>query len=153
MATRPQSPAPAAIGSHRATLSATTLRADGISDALADALDEAPDHLWLFTESDGTAVPDPGLLPPQRIVLLSATDAPTLPGYRQWRAAGPDRWVDADSGACLLRWWVDDPDPRALREQANGLPPRVDAIVLDGPAAGPGLVRELRTLLELLGRG
>lgn len=127
---------------------------EGLRDELAEALEEAPDTLRLFADGAGAgiAAPDPALLPPERTVMLADRRGTPPPGYRQWVADGPGSWADPESGSRLLRWAVDGLDLRALRERVEAMTARPDAIVLDGEAAGPRRVVELRTLLELMGR-
>lgn len=128
----------------------------GGGDALEAAVGESPGHLRFFLQAPATVTPEVRrvleLFPPGRTVLLTAGDQPAFPGWRQWRASGDDAWVDSDSGVCLVRWWLDVFDLRALRARAERLEHRVHALVLDGPGANPGRIPELRTLLELLGR-
>jgi hypothetical protein len=123
---------------------------------LRQALDEAPDHLLLFVEAPRAGrlydCPNLDLFAARNAVLL--VDRPD-PGYRlhpQWVAQGPDLWVDSDSGARLVRWTSGLSDLRALRARAAGMSGRTRALVLDGAAASPGAVAELRTLLELMGK-
>jgi hypothetical protein len=127
------------------------------SDALEAAVHEAPARLLFFLQAPAAVTPRVRraleIFPPGQTVLLTAGDDPAYPGWRQWRATGEDAWVDRGTGDCLVRWSVDTFDLRALRARADALERCVRALVLDGPGADPGRVPELRTLLELLGRG
>jgi hypothetical protein len=120
------------------------------------ALAEAPAGLALFLlpPDDMAALPaaPPAVLAGHPATLLVEQ---ALPGaaWPQWVARGADRWVDGSSGRCLVRWWLESADLRRLRAQAETLPPASAALVLDGPAASPALLPDLRTLLDLLGRG
>ena len=69
-----------------------------------------------------------------------------------WTEQGVDTWSDDDSRACLVRWWLESADLRQLRQRAEALPASLAALVVDGPAASPALIPDLRQLLELLGR-
>ena len=67
-------------------------------------------------------------------------------------ADGADAWHDPGSTQRLLRWAALDEDMRAWRARAAALDPRTTALVIDGKRASPARIRELRTLLQLLGR-
>jgi len=127
---------------------------DAAADSLAEALQEAPESLWLFLEAPLPPTPRTRrcleAFPPDRTVLLVAAVDPAYGDYRQWTAQGPGVWVDTVSGARLRCWRVDAIDLRELRARAGRLERGVQALVLDGPGADPGRVPELRTLLELL---
>lgn len=122
-----------------------------------EALDEAPGELVLFllAPDDPAAVPDaiPGSLRGHPASLLVERRLPGGVEWPQWAAQGNDQWVDGDSGACLVRWWLETADLRQLRARAETLPAETAALLLDGPAATPALLGDLRRLLELLGRG
>lgn len=125
-------------------------------DLLEEPMQEAPDHLCYFlqapTHGDLGACDNLALFAARpAIVLVERIDASQaiLP---QWVAQGPGVWVDSDSGASLVRWSLDDADLRRLRARAEHLDESVRGVVLDGPAADPGKVPELRTLLELMGK-
>ena len=51
-----------------------------------------------------------------------------------------------------MRWSVDTWDLRRLSNEIKSLGGCTMALVLDGPAANPGKLPELQTLLQLLGR-
>ena len=88
----------------------------------------------------------------QGLVLLVDQVDPTFGALPQWPAQAADTWCDPQSGACLVRWRVGAFDLRDLRMRAGSLDARAAALVIDGPAGGPGHIAELRALLELMGR-
>jgi hypothetical protein len=126
-------------------------------ERLGLAFAEAPEYLTVFLELSLDCRPedccDPDIFAPNRVVLLVQRPETRFARYAQWVARGPDVWVDRDSVDTLVRWEVDRSDLRELRERVAGLPADAAALVLDGPAAQPGSVPELRVLLELMGRG
>jgi len=128
----------------------------GDREALEQAIYEAADSLRLFLQMPEVAPHDVqprlAIFPPDRTVLLGAAGDPVWPGFRGWRAQGPDAWADSDSGAALVRWSLAAFDLRDLRARAERLDPRVEALLLDGAGADPGRMPELRRMLELMGR-
>lgn len=88
---------------------------------------------------------------PARSVLLGAVPAALVGDREVWPERAPDRWC-SDAGEGVERWALDEFDLRALRARAATLDHRTRALCIDGPAASPGRIAELRTLLELLGR-
>ena len=126
------------------------------AETLQEALDEAEGRLVYFLEAPpswGSAERDRlALFAACRAVVLTDRPDPTQTRYPQWTSQGPGAWVDRDSGAGLLCWSVDRWDMRALRDRVGALAPDARALILDGPAASPARVPELRTLLELMGR-
>ena len=124
-------------------------------ELLAEALDELGGRLQFFLEQP------PGCPEPARARLSLFASSPAIllvdrphPGCSllpQWISQGSGVWVDTDSGASLLSWPLAVMNLRELRIRAETLPASVRALVLDGPAASPGRVPELRTLLELMG--
>ena len=125
------------------------------SDRLAALLDEAAGRLVFFLEPPAGGLADArrnlSLFSAAPAVLLVDRPDPGLAPLPQWVAHGPGVWVDSDSGASLVRWQIVTVDLRSLRARADALQQSVGALVLDGPAASPGLVPELRTMLELMG--
>ncbi len=77
---------------------------------------------------------------------------PDYARFSQWVLQEAGFWVDPDAGRGLMRWSLDRVDLRDWRARADRLPGSLSALVLDGPGANPGRIRELRTLLELMGR-
>ncbi len=136
-------------------LDADPLRAvDGLPST--EMLAEVPARLRLFIR----AAADPGstrrALQPfagRPVVLLVEQRQADLADYPQWEAQGAGEWRDPQSGASLVCWSVETFDLRALRGRAAQLPDDLRALVIGGPGASPARVPELRTLLELLGRG
>lgn len=86
------------------------------------------------------------------LVLLVDQLDPTFAALPQWSAQAADTWCDPESGACVVRWRIDAFDLRDLRARAESLDKRAAALVIDGPAGGPGHIAELRALLELMDR-
>ncbi len=125
-------------------------------ETLQESLEEAEGRLVYFLE----APPSWGPLERDRLSLFAAcrtvllTDRPDLKQTQlpQWASQGPGAWVDRDSGAGLLRWSLDSWDMRTLRSRVDALASDMHALILDGPAASPARVPELRTLLELMDR-
>ena len=128
-------------------------RSAATTDRLDDALAEAPAALSFLL----AVAPEQ---PPPRSALarFAAFDAgllveqPLAPAdpWPQWRSTGPDRWTGKDRTEVRV-WQVESIDLRAWRRDAAVLPPTLRALILSGPAASPGRVTELRTLLQLLG--
>ena len=125
-------------------------------ETLRESLDEAEGRLVYFLEAPGRwgslARDRLSLFATCRAVLLTARSDPRHTQLPQWASQGPGAWVDGDSGAGLLCWSLDSWDLRALRNRVGTLVSATHALILDGPAARPARVAELRTLLELLGR-
>lgn len=128
----------------------------GERGGLEAAVAEAPEGLMFFLEvasPASTRIEDClEIFPEEQTVLLTDRPIPVGGDLPQWLAQGTDSWVDSGSGARLLRWSIDTFDMRGLRARAEGLDRSAQALVLDGPAADPARVPELRTLLELMGR-
>lgn len=126
-------------------------------ERLGEALAEAPTPPVLFLELPAAARPEScgelEMLAPHRVVLLVERRDARFDRFAQWVARGPDAWVHGESSAMLRRWVVEALDLRRLRGRVAGLPADVSALILDGPGAQPGKIRELRLLLELMGRG
>lgn len=125
--------------------------------AAREALDEAPEELTFFLllpgQGDSRLRSGLSAFGGRRVVLLGDTGVAAPGEWPLWTAQGPDTWVDDDSGACLARWWLESADLRQLRQRAESLPASLAALVIDGPAASPAVVPELRQLLELMGWG
>jgi len=125
-------------------------------ESLEESLDEAGEGLVYFLEQPAGDRPDHHenlvLFEPYPTILLVSRPDPGEKRLAQWAAQGPDLWVDTDSDASLVRWPLEMIDMRALRARADLLSASVQALVLDGPAATPTAVPELRTLLELMGK-
>lgn len=128
-------------------------RAD--SDTLAESLDELGGRLLIFLEqpvAESSGVwSNLSLFAECRAVLLVDRPDPRQAHLPQWVAQGDGVWVDSESDAGLVRWSVDTMNLRELRARADALQETVRALVLDGPAASPAAVPELRTMLELMG--
>ena len=126
------------------------------ADGLAEQFEDLPPHFRCFLQVSGApAVADRGFLrrlDRHRTVLLVDRVDPQYPDLVQWPAADPDTWCAPAGDACVVRWFVDAADLRGLRARAEALDRRASALVIDGPDAGPERIRELRTLLELMGR-
>jgi hypothetical protein len=120
------------------------------------ALDEAPQQLSFFlqlpVDDDPAVARALAAFSGRRVVLLASGPAAPPAGWPCWGAQGEDLWVDGASGACLKRWWLESADLRQLRARAETLPADLAALIVDGPAASPALLGDLRRLLELLGR-
>lgn len=123
------------------------------TDRLNGALAEAPvDLSFLLAVAPEQPPPraalarfaalDAGLLADQPLALAD----PRL----QWRRTAPGRWTAEDRTEVRV-WQVESIDLRGWRQDAAALPSRLRAMILSGPAASPGRVTELRTLLQLLG--
>jgi hypothetical protein len=129
-----------------------------IAEGLRDQLEEVGESLTCLLDIDaaGPAVDD--LIADLvgngagNLILLSRGDTPSLHGLPVWRYSAPDQWVAPDATGSAVRWHLDGFDLRVLRERATGLPADSRFLVIDGPSATPARIRELRTLLELLGR-
>jgi len=124
--------------------------------AIEQALCEPPASLRFFLQMPARATRDARhrleIFPAtQTVLLVDATD-PVYQGFRQWRARGGGVWVDTDSAASLVRWDLAAFDLRDLRIRAEALDSQVQALVLGGAGADPGRIRELRSLLELMGK-
>ncbi|MCB1722070.1 MAG: hypothetical protein H6959_08495 [Chromatiaceae bacterium] len=127
----------------------------GDPSALGAQIDEAPGTLRCFVEVGDVrprACPLTDRLRPGCDVLLTASPDPGFEHLPQWVADGADAWHDPGSTQRLLRWAALDEDMRAWRARAAALDPRTTALVIDGKRASPARIRELRTLLQLLGR-
>jgi hypothetical protein len=122
---------------------------------LAETLDEVEGQLVFFLEQPvgepSGACANLSLFASLPAVLLVDRPDPGSVFLPQWVAQGAGIWVDRDSGAGLIRWQVDVMDLRELRARADALSETVRGLVLDGPAASPAAVPELRTMLELMG--
>ena len=123
---------------------------------LAALLDELPRGLVFFLE-----VPPGGglqglvnleLFAAHDVVLLVEEGDTTMSSCQKWVAQGPNVWADTGSDRQLVRWSVDTWDLRRLSNEIKSLGGCTMALVLDGPAANPGKLPELQTLLQLLGR-
>jgi len=125
-------------------------------DRLEPSVQEAPDRLCYFLEApaqgDLAACGNLALFEGRRAVVLVERATAVQLALPQWIAAGPGVWMDSDTGAHLVRWSIADQNLRQLRASAEALHGHVRGVVLDGPAASPGSVPELRTLLELMGK-
>lgn len=126
-------------------------------DLLAQSLDEAAGRLLFFLEAPVRRAPDSharlSLFAASRAILLVQRPDPGHTLLPQWVAQGKGFWVDTDSDATLVRWPLEGVvNLRELRARADQLPVSMRALVIDGPAASPARVPELRTLLELLGK-
>ena len=86
----------------------------------------------------------------RRVGLLAERAVPAPPAGETWLADGAGRWVSPD-GRRVEVWEVAEVDLRAWRERAEALGQVPHALLLDGPAASPASVRDLRVLLQLLG--
>jgi hypothetical protein len=125
-------------------------------DLLAESIDEAAGRLLFFLEAPIRRPPDSHA----RLSLFATCPAILLvqrpdPGHTllpQWVGQGSGLWVDTDSDAALVRWSLDGVNLRELRARADQLPASTQALVIDGPAASPASVPELKTLLELMGK-
>lgn len=126
---------------------------------LPDGLDEAGGELTCVLDlaAAGPAtrplVDDLARLVPGSLVLLSDTPLVMPQGVPVWHCAAPGQWAAPGGTARAVCWHLDVFDLRALRERAAGLPADTRLLVIDGPAATPARIGELRILLELLGRG
>ncbi|HOP17043.1 MAG: hypothetical protein KDI22_11330 [Gammaproteobacteria bacterium] len=129
---------------------------DVAREGLAAELDELPRGLVFFLEAPPRGGPlgvaNLDLFAAHQVVLLVEDGDATMPDRPQWVAQGPNVWADTRSDQRLVRWMVDTWDLRRLRSESASLDERTIALVIDGPAANPGRVPELRTLLQLLGR-
>lgn len=125
-------------------------------ETLEESLDELGGRLRFFLARPARWAPwsraNLALFDASQVVLLVDRPDPAEDTFPQWVAQGPGCWVDADGNSGLQRWAVDSADLRVLRASAERMPSTTAALVLDGPAASPGLIPRLRTLLELLGR-
>jgi len=122
---------------------------------LAELLDELEGRLFFFLERPVAETPSMranlALFAGRPAVLLVDRPAMHPACLPQWVAQGEGIWVDSGSEASLVHWSVDVMDLRELRARADALRDSVRALVLDGPAASPAAVPELRTMLELMG--
>jgi hypothetical protein len=125
-------------------------------DLLAESLDEAAGRLLFFLETPVQRWPDLharlSLFATSQAILLVQRPEPGHTPLPQWVAQGSGLWVDTDSDATLVRWPLDGVNLRELRARADQLPASTRALVIDGPAASPARVPELKTLLELMGK-
>jgi hypothetical protein len=125
-------------------------------DLLAESLDEAAGRLLFFLETPVGRRPDSharlSMFATSQAILLVPRPEPGHTLLPQWVAQGSGRWVDTDSDATLVRWPLDGVNLRELRARADQLPASTRALVIDGPAASPARVPELKTLLELMGK-
>jgi hypothetical protein len=122
---------------------------DRLSNALAEApvdlsflLAVAPEQPPPRSALERFAAFDVGLLVDQPLALADL--------WPQWRRTAPGRWTGEDRTEVRV-WQVESIDLRAWRQDAAALPPTLRALILSGPAASPGRVTELRTMLQLLG--
>lgn len=121
--------------------------------ALEAAVDEAPETLTFLLQLPAAGMPPTAALAPfskRPQVLLAEQSMTALGGLRAWVADGVDCWVAPDGGQALV-WTLDQIDLRALRDRAQTLPGELRALILDGPAASPATIGQVRTLLQLLG--
>lgn len=127
-------------------------------DGVVDAVAEAPGHLTFLLELPERPVPDlASAYAPfdgHPVRLLAGAWQPAAAARPVWRReASTGDWLAVAGTGRVVRWQVDNADLRVLRDRVAGLPDDTVALVLDGPAAAPTLLRDLRTLIDLLGRG
>lgn len=125
-------------------------------EGLDAAVDEAPESLLFLLQAPGPESPSPRHLARFdgcRVALLAENPVTARPTWPQFVAAAADRWADASDATLVERWVLESVDLRQLRARAAVLDPRVRMLLVDGPAAGPRLIAELRTLLQLMGLG
>jgi hypothetical protein len=121
--------------------------------ALQAAVEEAPDTLTFLLQMPAAETPPAGALArfSELPCILLAAQSPMPSSDRPvWVADGADCWVAPDGGQALV-WTIDQIDLRALRDRARTLPRELRALILDGPAASPAAIGQVRTLLQLLG--
>ncbi len=88
----------------------------------------------------------------QAAILLVDSADPAHTQIAQWVAQGNGVWVDSRSGDALVCWALERWDMRDLRTRVEHLSDAARVLVVDGRAADPARVRELRTLLALMDR-
>lgn len=92
-------------------------------------------------------------LDPERSAVLLDHAQPGFDRMPQWTAGPGESWRAADGEGLLTRWTIDEFTLRDLRNRVRTLAADASAIVLDGAGADPGRITELRTLVDLMGRG
>ena len=88
----------------------------------------------------------------QAAILLVDRPDPGHTQIAQWVAQGNGVWVDSQSGDALVCWALERWEMRELRTRVQHLPDAARVLVVEGRAADPARVRELRTLLALMDR-
>jgi hypothetical protein len=129
----------------------------GLSSAAAARLDaalsEAPEGLSFLLAVTADAPPPSAALArfAGRNAGLLVEGDPLLPrDLPRWQATGAGSWVGED-GSTVSIWHLASTDLGEWRRRAESLDSNQHALLLDGPAASPASVIELRTLLQLLG--
>ncbi len=125
-------------------------------EGLDAAVDDAPESLLFLLQTAVRGLPSARHLARFdgcRVALLAEKPVAAGPAWPQFLAAGADCWADASGAALVERWVLESTDLRRLRDRAAVLDPKVRMLLIDGPAANPGIVPELRTLLQLMGSG
>ena len=112
-------------------------------DAFAGAWAEVDAGLEVYCDAPADAVPGAlaDVVGDALVRLQPASDG-----------AADGLWHDAGGERRVARVTLDAFDLRGLRARIERLPSSATALCLDGPAGSPGRLRDLRTLLDLLGR-
>ena len=122
---------------------------------LDEQLDEAPENLLFFLES--AQQPMAYDVFEQRFrdrpAVVLTGNAPLPSDIPRWTADPTGGWRDPESGGVLYRLGLAEFDLRALRRDVESLSPRIAVLILEGVAASPAQLGEVRTLIDLLGRG
>lgn len=122
---------------------------------LDEQLDEAPEHLLFFLESSPQSAAY-ALFERrfrERAAVVLAADPPPPDGIPSWPADRAGGWRDPETGGLLLCLSLAEFDLKSLRRDIESLPKETAVLVLEGPAASPERLGEVRTLSELLARG
>lgn len=122
---------------------------------LDEQLEEAPAHLLFFLEAaqDAAAYDVFERRFRGRDAVLIPTETPVPAGLPCWDADPAGGWRDPEGRGLLQRLDLPVYDLKALRRDIEGLPPETSALILEGKAASPGRLAEVRLLVEMLGRG
>jgi hypothetical protein len=120
-----------------------------------EQLEEAPEHLLFFLEAAhrSTVYDVFERRFRGRPAVVLEDDSPLPDGIPSWSADPAGGWRDPESRGLLFRLSLAEFDLRALRRDIESLSPEIAVLILEGPAASPAQLGEVRTLIELLGRG
>ncbi len=121
--------------------------------ALATSIAEAPPSLRFLLQASPEHPPPAsalGLFADRPVELLVDASVRLSVDWPQWCAVGDGHWRD-EQGHHIHLWHVGEVDLRDWRARAERLDAGVRGVLLDGVAASPVQVAQLRALLQLMG--